>query len=155
MTTASSLERTGDLSLYGTISMALIIGLLVGLIVLALVDRGDDTAPGIESLMAEARADQLRRSAVLGTPTDEHPTVPAPPVTPMLLPARGAGITFDTHSPGRHRRIAGAMMSATIGQRPSLAKMGLDEALAWLAVDRVKREAERSQFQQLMGTFAH
>lgn len=147
MTTASSLERTGDLSLYGTISMALLIGLLTGLIILALIDRGDDTTPAITSLLADARADQLRRHAVLGTPTDEHPIVP---VTPMDVPPRGRNITFDTHVAGRHRRLAGAL-SATTGQRPSFAKMGLEEAMAWLTVDRVKREAERVQFQQLMG----
>lgn len=146
MTTASSLERTGDLSLYGTISMALLIGLLTGLIILALIDRGDDTTPAITSLLAEARADQMRRHAVLGTPTDEHPIVP---VTPMDVPPRGQGVSFDTHTAGRHRRLAGAL-SATTGQRPSFAKMGLDEAMAWLAVDRVKREAERVQFNQMM-----
>lgn len=152
MTTASSLERTGDLSLYGTISMALLIGLLVGLIVLALLDRGDDSTPAITSVLAEARADQLRRQAVLGTPTDEHPIVPTTPVTRMDVPPRGRGISVDTHAAGRHRRLTGAL-SATTGQRPSFAKMGLEEALAWLAVDRVKREAERVQFQQLTGVF--
>lgn len=149
MTTASSLERTGDLSLYGTISMALLIGLLTGLIILALIDRGDDTTPAITSLLAEARADQLRRHAVLGTPTDEHPIVPTAPVTRMDVPPRGQGVSFDRHTAGRHRRLAGAL-SATTGQRPSFAKMGLDEAMAWLAVDRVKREAERVQFNQMM-----
>lgn len=128
------MNRATDLSLYGTISMSLLIGLLVGLIVLALLDRGDDTMPtSIAPLLAEARADQQRRAAVLGTPE-----------TPMQLPPRGAGITFDAHEPGRHRR------QLETPRPSSFAKMGLNEALAWLAADRVKRAAEHSQFLQLL-----
>jgi hypothetical protein len=135
-----------DLSLYGEISMSLLIGLLVGLIVLALLDRGDDTTPAITSILLEARADQQARSAVLGTPASEQPLVPL--TTRMQLPPRGQGITIDVHAPGRHRRVT-AMPGTT--QRPSsYAKMGLNEALAWLAVDRVRRDAEHSQFLQLI-----
>lgn len=139
------MNRATDLSLYGTISMSLLIGLLVGLIVMALLDRGDDTMPASMSpLLAEARADQQRRAAVLGTPTLETPIV-----TKMQLPPRGAGVTFDSHEPGRHRRLIES-------PRPSsFAKMGLNEALAWLAVDRVKRAAEHSQFLQLYGAHTH
>lgn len=138
---ASSLERTGDLSLYGTISMSLVIGLLAGLIILALLDRGgDNSAPAIAPLLAAARADQLRRSVVLGTPTDEHPVV-----TRMDMPPRGQGITVDTHM-GRHRRFVEVEV-------PSLATMGLNEAMARLAVDRVKRDAQRAQFQALLSQY--
>ena len=132
------MNRATDLSLYGTISMSLLIGLLVGLIVLALLDRGDDTMPtSIAPLLAEARADQQRRAAVLGTPEQ-------PLTTTMQLSPRGAGVTFDSHEPGRHRR------QLETPRPSSFAKMGLNEALAWLAVDRVKRAAEHSQFLQLL-----
>ena len=142
MTTASSLERTGDLSLYGMVGMATICGVLFILIVLALLDRGDDTAPAIAPFLRDARADQLARAAVLGTPTDEHPIVPqAFParLTRMDVPPRGHGIA----QPGRHRR-------AEPEPPRSLATMGLSEALARLAVDRVKRDAQRAEFQALL-----
>lgn len=142
---ASSLERTGDLSLYGTISMSLMIGLLAGLIILALLDRGgDDSVPAIAPLLAAARADQLRRSAVLGTPTDEHPIIMPTPLTRMDVPPRGQGITVEAHA-GRHRFV-----EVTPERLPSLATMGLSEALARLVVDRVKRDAQRAEFQALL-----
>lgn len=131
------------LSLYGTIMMCLIIGVLVGLIALHPMDSG--VAP-VESFLADARADQLRRHAVLGTPTDEHPIVT---VTRMDVPPRGQGIV-EPHV-ARHRRQSAPVMD----QRPSLTTVGLNEALAWLTVDRVKRDAQRAEFEALLGVYAH
>lgn len=146
------MPETSDLSLYATIAMCLTIGLLGGLIILSLVDRPIEphVAP-IEPFIAAARADQLARAAVLGTPTDEHPVI-VPIIAGSDLPPRGAGITYDTHDRaapaqiGRHRRVAAAIMD----RRPSLTTVGLEEAIAWLTVDRVKRDAERAEFQALL-----
>lgn len=141
-----------DLSLYGTIAMCLTIGLLGGLIILSLVDRPLErhVAP-IEPIIAAARADQLARAAVLGTPTDEHPVI-VPIIAGSSLPPRGRGVSasYDSQATpiaiGRHRRVAAAIMD----RRPSLTTVGLEEALAWLVVDRVKRDAERAEFQALL-----
>jgi hypothetical protein len=140
----------GDLALYGNISMFLTIGLLVGLIVFALIERGDATVDDehLRQLHA-ALADQRRRRAVLGTPTLERPIV-----TPMSLPARGAGVTFDVARPGRHRALDAALSIPAAERRPSLATATLAQATAWLAVDHVKREQERVAFTQLMATIS-
>jgi len=94
----------GDLALYGNISMFLMIGLLVGLIVFALIERGDATVDDEHlSQLRAALADQRARRVVLGTPTSKRPAV-----TSTALPARGAGVTFDVARPGRHRARARA-----------------------------------------------
>ena len=127
-----------NLTLYGTISMSLVIGVLVALIVGALLDGGARDGHPNDDVFRAALADQRCRRAVLGTPTDEHPYV-----SRMSLPARGARITYDVARPRRH----------VPEQHPSLVTATLDQALAWLAVDRVKRDAERVAFQQLLATF--
>ncbi len=128
-----------NLTLYGTISMSLMIGVLVALIVGALLDGGGRDGHPNDDVFRAALADQRRRRAVLGTPTDEHPYV-----SPMSLPARGARITYDVARPRRH---------VPEQHHPSLITATLDQASAWLAMDRVKRDAERLAFQQLMATF--
>ena len=130
-----------NLTLYGTISMSLVIGVLVALIVGALLDRGGDGAYD-DSHVRAALADQRRRRAVLGTPTNEHPRV---------IPARGLGITFDVAQPGRHRALDAALTIPPT-QRPSLTTATLNQAVAWLAVDRVKRGGERGGVQQQLNT---
>lgn len=123
-----------DLTLYATISMCLICGLLVAMIALALLDRRDSSPE--DSLMHQMLLEQRSRQ---------------PRTWPTHPDARGEGILVDTQQPGRHRRLDAAM-SMLADRRPSLATATLDQALAWLAVDRVKREAERVAFRQMQMT---
>ena len=128
-----------DLTLYGTISMVFISGLLAAICLGLLFDHGD-TSPNDDLLRAMLHDQRSRQSQEDGNL--------------RAWPARGAGVLVDTQKPGRHRALdaAMAMTDATTPQRPSLINAGLNEALAWLATDRVKREAEHTAFKQLLST---
>ena len=128
-----------DLTLYGTISMVFISGLMAALCLGMLFDRGDDSPN--DGLLQTMLRDQRSRQGQEDSPL-------------RAWPARGEGILIDTQQPGRHRALdaAVAMTPMTQPQRPSLVNASLAEAVAWLAVDRVKREAQRSAFQQLLAT---
>jgi hypothetical protein len=121
-----------NLTLYGTIAMALLSGLLLALIAAALFDHGD-TSPN-DDLLRSMLHDQRSRQSDL-----------------RAWPSRGDGVLVDTQKPGRHRALDAAL-DMTAPQRPSLVNASLSEALAWLATDRVKREAEHTAFKQLLST---
>lgn len=121
-----------DLTLYGTISMVFISGVLSALLLGVLFDHGD-TSPN-DDLLRDMLHDQRSRQGDL-----------------RAWPARGEGILVDTQEPGRHRALDAAV-AMTTPQRPSLVNASLSEALAWLATDRVKREAEHTAFKQLLST---
>lgn len=136
-----------DLGLFSMLALAVIAAVLLVLIVVALAAEaraarlGSGFDAALEAVLAAARADQLRRSAVLGTPTDEHPIVP----TAMPVPPRGANVEADSHRRGRHR------VGAHVNARPrSLAHATLAQAQAWLAVDRARRETQRREFADLL-----
>jgi hypothetical protein len=125
-----------DLTLYGTISMALLCGLLLALSAGLLFDHGDDS-PNDGLILAMLRDQRSRQDQLRAWPTAPN--------------ARGEGVLIDTQEPGRHRALDAAL-AIPFAQRPSLARVGLNEALAWLATDRVKREAEHTAFKQLLST---
>ena len=125
-----------NLTLYGTIAMALLSGLFLALIAAALLDHGD-TSPNDDLLRSMLQDQRSRQSDLRAWPTAPH--------------SRGEGVTVDTQKPGRHRALDAAL-DMTAPQRPSLVNASLSEALAWLATDRVKREAEHTAFKQLLST---
>lgn len=118
-----------DLTLYATISVCLMGALLLVLIICMMLDRGDRRPD--DGLLLEMLVSQRSRQPA---------TWPTP---------RGEDILIDTQIPGRHKPLNRFMAES---RRPSLVTASLNQAIAWLAVDRVRREAERDAFHQLQNT---